>query len=382
MAEQDPTFYSPALRMKAGELAGVRRLAADVSRFVIPRFIVPPRKERDAAEEAVLMQLDITPDAGALLEDSCWGRRVLLDATHLFADFGEEKARKWLPDMFARARARNVSAIPIASVADLGSSRAIAFEAAIDRASGLKLGIAVGEADLYDQVTLRQKLLSALDVLKVKPNECIVIADFKNGAFENPDIASGPIEGAIAALEEVGRWHRVGFQGTSFPLKNPAEASGEELVPRYEWLAWRKAVSFGKSLPHHLMYGDYAADHATMSFKAKGGRPQRHYRYATPDAWYVVRGPDEGAQAAAMTGVCGTIVLSDHFAGRAFSSADEYIFQTARGLAVGSPTTWREINTCHHITRVVRDIGAAKGISFADTKTAQPDTQLQLFPLK
>jgi hypothetical protein len=41
--------YVPALRMKAGELAGLRNLAPDVASRVLPRMIVPPREERDEA---------------------------------------------------------------------------------------------------------------------------------------------------------------------------------------------------------------------------------------------------------------------------------------------------------------------------------------------
>jgi hypothetical protein len=39
--------YVPALRMKAGELTGLRDLAPDVADRVLPRLIVPPRQERD-----------------------------------------------------------------------------------------------------------------------------------------------------------------------------------------------------------------------------------------------------------------------------------------------------------------------------------------------
>jgi hypothetical protein len=48
-----------------------------------------------------------------------------------------------------------------------------------------------------------------------------------------------------------------------------------------------------------------------------------------------------------------------------------------RLLATGS--TWREINTAHHITRVVRDIGTIKGMSFVDAKVSDPVDQPSLF---
>ena len=40
-------LYLPALRMKAGELQGVRDLASDVADGTLPRLIVPPMGDRD-----------------------------------------------------------------------------------------------------------------------------------------------------------------------------------------------------------------------------------------------------------------------------------------------------------------------------------------------
>jgi len=42
MSLQSKPIYCPALRMKSGELEGVRQLASDVANCVLPRFIVPP----------------------------------------------------------------------------------------------------------------------------------------------------------------------------------------------------------------------------------------------------------------------------------------------------------------------------------------------------
>jgi hypothetical protein len=47
--------YCSALRMKAGELEGVRQLAPDVADSVLPRFIVPPKKERNESEPLLMV---------------------------------------------------------------------------------------------------------------------------------------------------------------------------------------------------------------------------------------------------------------------------------------------------------------------------------------
>ncbi len=69
---------------------------------------------------------------------------------------------------------------------------------------------------------------------------------------------------------------------------------------------------------------------------------------------------------------------SGHFAGREFSSADDYIFMTARGAAgPGNSTTWRAINTTHHVTRMVTDVGKVREVRFEkrvvqDLRVQQP----------
>jgi hypothetical protein len=171
------------------------------------------------------------------------------------------------------------------------------------------------------------------------------------------------------------------FQGTNYPESNPAEADGNAVVTRNEWLAWKEAIKLDGASPEHLVFGDYGADCAKFEFrKSSGGIPIRHYRYTTPDSWLVVRGTAAGQAEAAMRGVCERILRSGKFAGRGFSSADDYIFRTAKGWdGPGNGSTWREINTTHHITRVVRDIGGIKGMSFAETMFADPADQPELF---
>lgn len=61
------------------------------------------------------------------------------------------------------------------------------------------------------------------------------------------------------------------------------------------------------------------------------------------------------------------IVASGSFAGPTFSTADAYIFDVARNNAssAGNATTWRQLNTTHHITQVVADIAKVRKIRIA-----------------
>jgi hypothetical protein len=370
-------LYVPALRMKTGELRGLLHLAEDVKECALPRLIVPPLPERDDELQAVLMDTESVPGAGNVLAKYWAGGRALLDVRYLFHDFGEAEAGKWLPKAFELARRARITAVPVASVTDLNGARTQPFKDALADGA-LRLALCIQAEDLVDPAA-GDHIKLALERVGVAPERTAAIVDFTQADFSQPELAADVIEAALHDLEEIARWPAIVFQGTSYPDVNPAAHGSEHLVPRNEWAAWAQAVQFGKDTDDHLVFGDYAADCARMTFSKSGGRAIRHYRYTTPSHWFVVRGAD-GEDAAVMRQVSQRIVVSPHFAGRSFSAADDFIFQSAHGIGgSGNSTTWRQINTTHHITRVVRDIGAVKGRQFADRRIAPAPTQVEMF---
>ena len=372
--------YVPALRMKTGELAGLRDLAPDVAARVLPRIIVPPPEERDDALQAQLFETEDSPNIADALAAHWRGRSALVDATHLIPDLGREAVGRWLPRMFARAQRAGVPAVPLVALADLTADSREAYREACG-AGPVRFAIVVSAGELVSRDVL-VPLLRHLEAMRLSPSDCSIIADFSDSDFTDADIVAPIIGGALELLQEMGVWGQVVFQGTNYPDRNPAEPGGSYQVSRNEWKAWRKAVGFDPATAEHMLFGDYAADCATMVFGGGRGRAIRHYRYATPDAWLVERGADGGTDAAAMRDVCRRIVGSKDFAGGSFSSADEFIFLTACGEAgPGNSTRWRAVNITHHITRVVADIGGVRGFTFRQGADRAPPPQGSLFAI-
>ena len=81
-----------------------------------------------------------------------------------------------------------------------------------------------------------------------------------------------------------------------------------------------------------------------------------------------------------MYGVYREIVESGEFAGSLFSEADAYVARAVRELGAkpGNATTWRQLNTTHHITQVVADIAKVRGIMIKRVAANELDTQLSL----
>jgi hypothetical protein len=378
MNQQFKPIYAPALRMKEGELEGVRQLAADVQDCLLPRFIVPPKGERDETTLPLFDAQDI-PDVSTVLSRNWRDRPVLVDATYLIDENDREKLADWLPVMFQRARKNGVAAIPAAMLADLGPTEIRAFQASIGTDAPIKFAICV-PSDQMIGPEFNADLTAVLDRLGLEPEDCAVIADFAGTEFGDPHIVAEVIQGSLENLQEFGRWQHIIFQGTHYPETNPAKDGSMEVWPRNEWLAWKAAVQFDPTTAEYMIFGDYAADCAKMKFGKANAPAIRHIRYAITDSWLISRAVKTGTDTSRMHGVYKSLYNHAAFAGSGFSTADTFIARAANDLAAspGSAKTWRQLNTTHHITQVVRDIAKVRGVKLKEAPDEHFATQLSL----
>ncbi|MGE8136484.1 beta family protein [Novosphingobium subterraneum] len=374
MTTRKAPLYAPALRMKAGELEGVRLLAGDVADCVLPRFIVPPFGERDP-DMPLPLSMDRVPDISVALSAAWRGRPALIDATYILDEFGRDQASHWLPAMFKMAKAKGVEAIPAAFLTDIADC-GTAYLAAIDQTADIKFALLVSSDEMVGS-DLHDSLNGALVSLGLKAEECVVVAEFADVEFSEPSIVAPIISGTLEALQECGLWQCIVFQGSHYPDKNPADPGATEFWPRNEWRAWKLAVRFDPTTAEHMIFGDFAADCSRIEFGGTGGKAIRHLRYTVGDSWRVERGPKVGSDREAMHRVYSKIAGSTDFAGAGFSKADAYIAHAAANLNAphGSAKNWREINTTHHITQVVNDIARVRGISI---KAPTVDAEVQM----
>lgn len=380
MISQNKVIYVPSLRMKLGELEGLRALREDVAGCILPLLIVPPLKDRDSdSQEALFPPGQAIPDVGGIL-CKYWPRRpTFVDPRALFNEHGLEKADTWLPELFSRVRNLDVLAIPTASLASLEEFGVSAFRNSTSESYKLKFGLRIQSGDMTDPNLIDRVQLVLFD-MGLKPSECAVFADFTDADLSNHLLVAPIIRSALEQLQTFAQWQLVVFQGTHYPEKNPAEVGQTITYPRNEWRAWREAVRFDPSTAHHMIFGDFAADSAKLVFGGEGGRPIPHCRYAIDSDWLVIRGTDIGTTYEVMKDVFERVLNSGKFSGPSFSEADWYIDNVARNntLSAGNASTWRQINTTHHITRVVADIAKVRGIPITALPSSPNSTQLAL----
>ncbi|MBZ9909846.1 beta family protein [Mesorhizobium sp. BR115XR7A] len=361
--------YYPGLRFKQGEYTAAGKLPHDAQLFVEPRFVVPSLTEFDPALERTPTVDEIAHETGNRVGKHWPFKRAFLDTHFIARDLGDVGLLR----LFRTVWRWNADMVPVARLTDLANP--LFRNLWCDGPTKLAVLVGYEEAD-------GKLITDALKTVGLEPSDCVIFVDF-TGAPLDPKIATGSVSGVLDRVGEVGLWQRVVFQGSNFPKKNPAAPGKTELIPRYEWEVFHASLKECSIPPDRLGYGDFGADHGKMAFPRKkgGGRAHRQLRYTTPTNTLVVRGADTGRDADVMSDVCKRIVESEHFAGQAFSAADDRIYCLAKGIipAPGSASNWREWNTLHHMMRVIRDLGELAGVEFSPGHVTAEPSQHSLF---
>lgn len=344
--------YHPALRFKQGEYLALARIAPSMQRLIEPFLIVPPPKERDPETGRVPTLDEIGHLTGERIARHWPFHRAYLDTQYVAASLGDEGlARLW-----RTARGTNPRLVPVVPASELETPTYRNLLLGARPRAAIHLPFEQMDAD-----TLRHGLRS----LGCIAEDCVIFLDF-TGAVLDPELATDVVSGAIAGLAEIAPWGRIVFQASNYPKSNPAEAGGQVEVPRHEWTLFHAAARESQIPVERLGYSDFAADCGHIAFKAgKGGRPIPHVRYTSSASTLVLRAPKEGSQDEGMRDVFRRLLSSGRFAGPGHSYADRRMWDAAEGRAsTGNASTWREWNTAHHLTQVMRDLGRLAGISF------------------
>jgi hypothetical protein len=361
--------YHPALRFKQGEYTAIAKIARDIQRQIQPRFIIPPPKENDPAKGRPLTPDEIAYETGRRIGKNWPFEVAFLDAHYVASFLGDSGLRT----LFRTAQSQNSKLVAVARVDDLFNPTYAAFL----RVSVPRIAIFVP----YEKVDTK-RMLDGIKSIGCAPDDCVVFVDFNKAPFEleSIEIAVAAIFDEIAAAA---RWHRIVFQGSSFPKTNPAKTKGTFAVTRHEWDVFQAAIKDCSVSPELIGYGDYGPDSSEIKFSCKkgGAAPYRHIRYTIDSSNVVVRGRDTGTQASAMKDVCRTILTSGKFLGRDYSYADEAIYQVGNGRgSAGTPSMWREWNMAHHMTYIVRQLGAQVGETFELSRFSEDAVQSSFWP--
>lgn len=362
--------YRPALRFKQGEYLAAARIPREIQKYIEPYFIIPPPKERDPEKGGPLTAEEIAQLTGERLGKHWPLYRAYLDPQYVMPLLRDDG----LTRMFQIAQARNPNLVPAVALSELQNP----VWQKLLRPNVPRLAIHLP----FEQLD-RDALLAGLRALNCRAEDADVFLDFTGAPFDMADVAAS-VAGQFDILAEIAPWRHIIFQGSAFPVKNPADEGKDVAVPRLEWTTFLRAMADCNVAPARLGYSDFGADCGEINFPRKGGgKPIRHTRYTSAKTTFVVRGKDTGSHADNMTDVFSRLIGSEHFSGQGFSYADRRMWEAAKGIAsCGNPSMWREWNMAHHMVRVVRDLGVMAGITFADGPISTVPEQASLFAEK
>jgi hypothetical protein len=353
----DHTHYVPCLLWKQGEYQAVWQLPIKTRRVFTPMIEVPGiGYDFENETKAKTIDEHLAPFAKRVHEK--WGRQRCFVDLNLIGP-NERMATGIHPVRFVfdRLRERLCSAISVT-----GLDRNNVYQQEIKNVlardtSGICLRIKIEQAA---KGSLKDELDSLLSRLKVKPESCDLIIDLGAPNFIPLEGFSKAIQTIVSSFPYLDDWRTFTILGTSFPNTMKGIRKGGETVPRYEWKLYKILIAGFKEAGLRLpAFGDYAINHPEITeLDWRVVKPPATIRYTIEDGWYLVKGDnvrDYGYEQ--YHKLSQNVLASRYYYGSAFSWGDGYIqICSNKSAKTGNLSTWRQVDTNHHIETVIGDI--------------------------
>ena len=362
----DHNHYVPCLRWKQGEYQAVLDLRTTARNFITPLIEVPEMGfDFETRSESKTIDKHLEPFAKRVRTK--WGTRpCFVDALHIPREKVMADGRHPVSFVFDDLRAARCSAVAVT-----GLGRKSRYQRAVKRAvsrdgRGLCLRVTIEEAA---KPSLKDSADALLASVRVNMKDCDLILDLGAPNFEPVEGFAKLVETLIRRLPYLARWRTFTLMGTSFPSTMAEIKRSPAIIPRCEWVLYKRLVgSLLKAKVRLPTFGDYSISHPDLlSLDMRLVKPSATIRYTTDDGWLIVKGPnvrDNGYEQ--YRDHCRTVTASAGYMGPRFSEGDRYISQCAAGsTGTGNLTTWRKVGTNHHLEKVVRDISSLFGSSAA-----------------
>ena len=347
-----PNHYVPILKVKQGEKAALRAIAATTRAMVTPLLEIVERKPEDHPTTAAHLENAFKGLAEAVRPYS----RSFLDV-HEMENDGPSAAA----DAFAKAYAEGMVFTPVT-----GITRTVDVVAALSHAhDGIAIRLIRAE---FEAGGIGDLLTSFLSKRGLALPQVDLIVDL--GAVDDL-VLDGMLRLATLFLADVpshALWRTLTVTASAFPMSMGVVAmSSHAFIERTEWKAWRDGLYANRrQLVRLPTFGDCAIQHpaGVEGFDPRIMPVSASVRYALPEEWLIIKGQSTRAVPAreqfpelADQLVNGT--LKRYFAGSAHCMGCSAMAHAADGVpGFGSPAVWRRLGTAHHITQSAEALAA------------------------
>lgn len=327
--------YVPVLRWKGAEIEAVFDLTGSQRQFLKPLFELIPKDftKISLEREIVLRARDISYSWGWNLP--CFVDLSLLESAHAEIAFS------------ILDKNEHIAATITTPLNPALSLRALR-ESTLIRQFGM--AVRLNALDLR-QSGARQQLLDILGNLRLMPDEVDIIIDYRviTGM-------PGTMHHLAGMIESIAHWRSITFLSGAFPPDlSELERNNQYLLPRHDWLAYRRyALEAGSA-----GFGDYTIQHGLFEEReGKGLNFSASIRYTGPADWVIMRGESvrvkDGPGYQQYPANAQLLCERPEFCGAGFSAGDRYVKEMSlQSVKTGGPKEWLEAGINHHIAYVL-----------------------------
>lgn len=351
-------LYVPCLRWKQGEYQAVLNLS-DHSKKLMTPLIEVPEIGFDFEKKIPVRSIDKHLEPFGKRVKTKWG------LSSCFVDLRLIEANERVIDgihpleyVFDDLRSKGCLAIPVTGLdRDQAYQNTIKNIVSID-SRGLCIRLNLEETEKTDLTALLNEMLSENNV---DVSECDLILDLKSPNFEPIDRFAKVIVAITERLPLLQKWRSFTILGSSFPSSMAGIDKGSTLIPRHEWVLYKKIITqLSQDGFRTPTFGDYGIHHpdTMLPMDMRFLKPSATVKYAVEDAWLIVKGKnirDHGNPQ--YRDHCNTVMRSSGFKSEQFSHGDWFIVDCVqRNGKLGNQTTWVKVGVNHHLERVVDDL--------------------------
>ena len=352
----DHTHYIPCLRWKQGEYQAVFRLPRASKRMFTPLIEIPGiGYDFEKGTKVKTIDEHLAPFAKRVHEK--WGRqRCFVDLNLIGSEERMVKGIHPVRFVFDRLRERMCSAICVTGLDRNNVYQQEVKNVVTKDKCGICLRIEIEQAA---KGSFKNELDSLLLKLKVKPEDSDLIIDLGAPNFVPLEGFSKAIWAIVSSLPYLNEMRTFAIVGTSFPQSMAGIKRGVTTIPRHEWQLYKILVSDLRKARLRLpTFGDYAVSHPEVpELDWRFVKPKVKIRYTISGMWCVAKGKNYRDYGLAQYHELSKQILnSNHFHGSSFSWGDQYIEECANGGRTGNLPMWVQVDTNHHIVKVLEDI--------------------------
>ncbi|MCT4086696.1 beta family protein [Elizabethkingia anophelis] len=345
MTEQ---IYLPILKGKKGEYDALSKLTDNVKKKILP-LIEIPAIAWDFVNEAPSTTLEKQVDSSIKSIEKSWEKDlpILIDTFYLDDDYNGTDTT--IGFIINKLKADGYNPIPVFN--PNSSKRAIEQN---KNNETFCIRITFEELDSFDA---NLEIERVAKILKIDKSKIILLLDLGYIEEKQYVLAKRMSLSFYKEIKDIEKFKDFYFSATSFPINlSSCKTNSITEIERIEFEVHEAFKNSKDKLPRIPKFSDYCISNPeTDEIDPRFMTISASIRYTYNEKWYIFKGGSiKKFSSDQFYSLSKEVVNSPIYSGEKFSWGDGQIYDKSKRIGgPGNSTTWRQINTNHHITLMV-----------------------------